>query len=115
MTTEAAIDRALPQQVIDEIVRRVLTVAKPERIVLLDFPVAERQGRELDVDLLVVEKDPGDPRARSVRVGDALRGLGLPISAVVITPRFLGPHRSRSLRARSASDARPEGLRASRS
>ncbi len=81
MTVATGID----QELIDEIVRRVLTVAKPDRIILLDSAATEQAMPERDVDLLIVESDPGDPRRESVRIADALRGLGFPIDVIVMT------------------------------
>ena len=40
--------------------------------------------RDSDIDLLVVEQDPTDTRRESVRIGDALRGLGFPFDVVVV-------------------------------
>ena len=36
-------------------------------------------------DLLVVEPQPNDRRKESVRIGDALRGLGFPFDIIAIT------------------------------
>ncbi len=84
MTVQTAIDQAL----IDEIVRRVLTVAKPDRIILFGSAATGEMTRDSDIDLLIVEPDPGDRREVSVRIGDALRGLGYPFDVVVITSEW---------------------------
>ncbi len=80
MTVQAGIDQGL----VDEIVRRVLTVAKPDKIILFGSAAAGGMTRDSDIDLLVVEPDPGDRRAESVRIGDALRGPGYPFDVIVI-------------------------------
>ena len=85
MATETGIDRKLPQALIDEIVRRVLTVAKPDKIILFGSAAAGPMTRDSDIDLLILESDPGDRREASVRIGDALRGLGRPFDVIVIT------------------------------
>ena len=85
MATEAGIDEVIPQDVIDEIVRRVLTVAKPDKIIIFGSAAAGEMTRDSDIDLLIVEQDPGDRRKASVRIGDALRGLGYPFDVIVIT------------------------------
>ena len=70
---------------IQEIVRRVLSVANPDKIILFGSAVTGEMTRDSDIDLLVVERDPDDRRRESVRIGDALRGLGFPFDVIVIT------------------------------
>ena len=41
--------------------------------------------RDSDIDLLVVEAQANDRRKESVRIGDALRGLGFPFNVLVIS------------------------------
>ena len=72
-----------------EIVRRTLTVARPQRIILFGSAATGRMTRDSDIDLLVLEPEPHDARKMSVRIGDALRGLGFPIDVMVMaTSRF---------------------------
>ena len=72
-----------------EIVRRVLSVAQPERIILFGSAATGGMTRDSDIDLLVLESAPQDIRTESVRVGDALRGLGFPFDVIVMaTARF---------------------------
>ncbi len=80
MTVQTAIDQGL----IDEIVRRVLTVAKPDKIILFGSAATGAMTRDSDIDLLIVEPAPGDRREASVRIGDALRGLEYPFDVIVV-------------------------------
>ena len=74
---------------IEEIVRRVLQVAQPDRIILFGSAAAGQMTPDSDIDLLVVEPSPSDVRRESVAIGDALRGLGFPFDVLVIgTERF---------------------------
>ena len=57
MDVEAGIDQPLPQEIIDEIVRRVLTVAKPDRIILFGSAATGKMTRDSDIDLLIVEPE----------------------------------------------------------
>jgi hypothetical protein len=59
MAVRAGTSRGLPQETIDEIVRRVLTVARPDRIILFGSAATGGMTPDSDVDLLVVERDPG--------------------------------------------------------
>jgi predicted nucleotidyltransferase len=72
-----------------EIVRRILSVAKPDRIILFGSAAAGGMTRDSDIDLLILEQSPGNTRQESLRVRRTLRGLGFPFDVVVMaTPRF---------------------------
>ncbi len=74
----------IDQATIDEIVRRVLNVARPEKIILFGSAATGRMTPDSDIDLLVIAEDPGDPRQESVRIDATLSGLGYPVDVIVI-------------------------------
>ena len=74
----------IDDNVVAEIVRRVRSAANPSRIILFGSAASGRMTRDSDIDLLVVEPDPGDVRNRSVQIGAALRGLGYGFDVIVI-------------------------------
>jgi len=74
------IDEAL----IAEIVRRILTVAQPDRIILFGSAATGEMTRDSDIDLLVLLAEPGDQHGESVRIRRALRGLPYPFDILVI-------------------------------
>lgn len=74
----------IDERLTHEIVRRVLSVSKPDRIILFGSAASGRMTRDGDIDLLVVEPSPSDARRKSVVIGDALRGLGYPFHVIVI-------------------------------
>jgi len=74
----------MDERLIHEIVRRVLTVSKPDRIILFGSAAREQMTSDSDIDLLVVEPSPSDALRESVVIGDALRGLGFPFDVIVI-------------------------------
>ncbi len=74
------VDDALMQ----EIVRRVLTVANPVKIILFGSAATGAMTPDSDIDLLIVEQSPADRREESVAIGNALRGLGYPFDVIVI-------------------------------
>jgi len=78
----------IDEKLIHEIVRRILSVAKPGEIILFGSAATGKMTRDSDVDLLVVEPDPSDPRAESVRIQSALRGLGFPFDVIVISTQW---------------------------
>lgn len=67
-----------------EIVRRVMSVAQPDRIILFGSAATGRMTRDSDIDLLIVEPNPGDTRAESVKIRRALGNVGYPIDVIVI-------------------------------
>lgn len=78
------IDEALVQ----EIVHRVLSVSRPDRIIIFGSAATGEMTRDSDIDLLVVERNPGDQRRESVRIHKALRGLGYPFDVIVISTQW---------------------------
>ena len=76
---------ACNQSLLDEIVRRVLTVSDPERIILFGSAATGGMTSDSDIDLLVVEKAPSNPRRRSVEIRRALRGVESPFDVIVIS------------------------------
>jgi len=79
----------IDEGLIHEVVGRVLSVAKPERIILFGSAATGQMTRDSDIDLLVLEPAPSDRRKESVRILDALRGLGFPFDVFVMaTERF---------------------------
>jgi len=66
-------------------VRRILAVAQPRRIILFGSAANGRMTPDSDVDLLIVEDVPADTRAESVRLRRALGEVGFPIDVLVIS------------------------------
>ena len=79
--TAAAIDDAL----IDQIVRRVLSVIMPDKIILFGSAATGGMTRDSDIDLLIVRTGPIDRREEYVRVRRALRGMGHPFDILFIS------------------------------
>ena len=67
-----------------EIVRRVVGVAGAERIILFGSAAAGHMTSDSDIDLLVVVDRLANTREESVRIGKALRGLGMPFDVIVM-------------------------------
>jgi predicted nucleotidyltransferase len=78
-------ERILDTAALDEIVRRVLSVSNPHKIILFGSAARGTMTRDSDVDLLVIERTAGDQRRLSVRIDEALAGLGWPFDVVVIS------------------------------
>ena len=72
------------QELVSEIVKRVLGVAEARRIILFGSATTGEMTKDSDIDLLVLESAPGDTREESVRIRRAVRGLGYPFDIIVM-------------------------------
>ena len=75
----------LDQSILDDIIRRVVQAAQPERIILFGSAARGDMNRHSDVDLLVV-KDGAHRGHLAKRIYKSLRGAGAPVDVVVVTP-----------------------------
>ena len=75
----------LDQQILDEIVRRVVEVAWPEKIILFGSAARGEMGPHSDVDLLVVKRG-ADALELMGEIYMNLDGVGAAVDAVVVTP-----------------------------
>jgi len=73
---------------IQEIVRRILSVTAPDKIILFGSAATGTMTRDSDIDLLVIEAAPDDRRKESVRLGQKLIGLGYPCDVIVISTEW---------------------------
>ncbi len=74
---------------IRDIVRRILTVSRPDRIIVFGSAATDEMTKDSDIDLLVLESEAKDPREEIHRIRSALRGLDSAFDVVVMsTQRF---------------------------
>ena len=78
----------LSPKLIREIVRRVLTVSSPQKIILFGSAATGEMTKDSDIDLLIVEQRPGNVWDRSVRIRHELRGIGYPFDVIVMSARW---------------------------
>ncbi len=79
----------LDQNLLNEIIGRILAVTQPERIIIFGSAAQGEMTRDSDIDLLVLKSAPGNTRQESVRLRQALSGLGYPFDIIVMaTERF---------------------------
>ena len=89
----------IDQEVLDEVIRRVVQVAQPEKIILFGSAARGRMGPHSDLDLLLVRAgvDALDLRGDLRGVGAAsivnLRGVGAAVDAIVASPDDLERYR----------------------
>ena len=80
-----SIDGKVDPGVLAEVVRRVVEVAQPERIILFGSAARGDMNRHSDVDLLVV-KEGAHRRRLAGRIYENLCGVGAAVDVVVMTP-----------------------------
>lgn len=72
------------EDLIREIVRRIVSVTQPDRIILFGSASTGQMTRDSDIDLLVLERDPHDNREERLRIRQALKALGYPFDVIVM-------------------------------
>ena len=76
--------QALDQKTLDEIIRRVVEVAQPERIILFGSAARGDMTRNSDVDLLII-KEGGDANLRA-QIYEKMYGVRVAINAILVSP-----------------------------
>ena len=85
------------ETLLNEVVRRVLTVASPDRIILFGSAATGQMTKDSDIDLLVVEAALANTHERRVAIRGAVGDIGYPVDVIVMrterferTQRFIG-------------------------
>ena len=80
---------SVDETLLNEVVRRVLTVARPDRIILFGSAATGQMNKDSDIDLLIVEPAPANTHERRVEIRDAVGDVGFPVDVIVMrTERF---------------------------
>ena len=75
----------LDQKTLDEIIRRIVEVAQPEKIILFGSAARGGMNRHSDVDLLII-KEGAHRRNLAGLIYENLYGVGAAVDVVVVTP-----------------------------
>lgn len=86
--SQASVASTVDHALLAEIVRRILSVAKPDKIILFGSAAEGTMTPDSDIDLLVVEPEIADRDAEYVRIRQALRGMGYPFDIILITTEW---------------------------
>ena len=81
------------QPTLEEVVRRIVEVARPEKIILFGSGARGEMGPHSDLDLLIV-KDGVDALDLMGRIYRNLRGVGAAVDAIVVSPRDVERYRN---------------------
>ena len=76
----------LDPRILDAIVRRIVEIAQPEKIILFGSAARGEMTRHSDVDLLVI-KDGADGLDLMGQIYRRLSGVGAAVDVVVVSPR----------------------------
>jgi predicted nucleotidyltransferase len=85
--------KSVSEDTLQEIVRRIVEVAKPEKIILFGSVARGEMGPNSDVDLLVVKRGKYN---RSRLAGDIymnLHGVGQAVDVILVTPKDVERYR----------------------
>ncbi len=77
--------RIVDQKTLDEIIRRIVEVAKPEKIILFGSAARGEMGPNSDVDLLIIKRG-ADALDLMGQIYRNLHGVGEAVDAIVVTP-----------------------------
>jgi uncharacterized protein len=75
----------IDQPLIDEIVRRVLSAAAPDRIILFGSGARGLMTPDSDVDLMILERAQCEARAERTAIRRSLFGLGRAFDLIVLS------------------------------
>ncbi len=79
--------KEISNQIIDEIIERIVDFAKPIKIIIFGSFARGDQTEESDIDILVVEDEVISRRKEMVRIRRALRNMRIPIDILVASKK----------------------------
>ena len=74
------VDEAL----LSEVVRRVLSVAQPDKIILFGSAATGQMTKDSDIDLLIVERSPKNRHEGIVAIADVIGDVNFPVDVKII-------------------------------
>jgi HEPN domain-containing protein/predicted nucleotidyltransferase len=84
--------RAFSEEMLREIVRRIVEAVQPERIILFGSAARGEMGPDSDVDLLII-KQCENRRETARLIRRELIGISVPIDIIVVTPDDIARHK----------------------
>ena len=84
--------KTLAQETLHEIIRRIVEVAQPEKIILFGSAAREEMGPNSDIDLLVI-KSGANRLELTGQIYRHMHGVGEAVDVVVVTPEDIERYR----------------------
>ena len=85
--------KTIAQETLHEIIRRIVEVAQPEKIILFGSAAREEMGPNSDIDLLVI-KSGANRLELTGRIYRHMHGVGEAVDIVVVTPEDVERYRN---------------------
>ncbi|MGH7467562.1 MAG: nucleotidyltransferase domain-containing protein [Longimicrobiales bacterium] len=80
---------AVPADLLSEIIRRIVEVAQPDRIILFGSFARGEAGPDSDIDLLIVKSNVAHRRRLAQQIRMKMFGVPVPVDIMVVTPEDL--------------------------
>lgn len=81
------------EQLLDQIIQRIVAVARPERIILFGSAVRGDIGPDSDIDLLIVKSDVPHRGRLAEEIYMSLFGIPVPVDIIVVTSADIEKYR----------------------
>ncbi len=79
--------RTPSKKTLDEVTRRIVRVAKPQRILLFGSAARGRMTEESDLDILVIVQGPTHRRRMAQQICRNLHGIAIGVDVIVATDK----------------------------
>jgi len=86
--------KRLSEETLQEIIRRIVQVAQPEKIILFGSAVRGEMGRNSDVDLLVIKRGEFHQGHLTGEIYMNLHGVGQAVDVILVTPEQVEQYRN---------------------
>jgi predicted nucleotidyltransferase len=86
--------KAIASETLNAIIRRVVEVAKPDKIILFGSAARDQMGANSDVDLLVIKSGNFHRGHLTEEIYMNLFGIGQAVDIVVVTPEDIARYRN---------------------
>ena len=93
MSVETPSTRSPDRTTIEELVRRIVEVAQPDRIILFGSAARGEMGPDSDLDVLVVKSGIEHRRRLAQDIYMNLSGVGVGVDLIVLTPEDIETQR----------------------
>ncbi len=90
----------IDETLLSEVVRRVLTVVRPDKIILFGSAATGQMTKDSDIDLLIVEPAPKNRHQESVAIADAIGDVNFPVDVKIIAAGAVRGHQEHHRRHR---------------
>lgn len=87
-------NQTLDRRVLNSVLRRIVAVAKPERIILFGSAARGEMGPNSDLDLLVIKRGRFHRGRLIEKIYTTLRGTDAAVDVIVVTPQEVDRYRN---------------------